>query len=50
MIVRGLTLPKLNDQLVRGPFILVPGVRRSEGRALLEQMAKAAGNAADLET
>jgi tRNA(adenine34) deaminase len=49
-IVRGLTLPKFNDQLVRGPFILVPGVRRSEGRALLEQMGKAAGAVADLET
>ena len=35
MIVRNLTLAKINDQLVRGPFILVPGVRRGEGRALL---------------
>ena len=50
MIVRGLTLPKFNDQLVRGPFILVPGLRRREGRALLEQMGKAAGAVADLET
>jgi tRNA(Arg) A34 adenosine deaminase TadA len=42
MIVRGLTLPKANDHLPRGPFILVPGVRRNEGRALLKQMGKAA--------
>ena len=49
MIARGLTLPKLNDLLVRGPFCLVPGVRRSEGRALLQQMGKAAGARADLE-
>jgi tRNA(adenine34) deaminase len=50
MIVRGLTLPKLNDQLVRGPFILVPGVRRSDGQHLLQQMGKAARAPADLET
>jgi tRNA(Arg) A34 adenosine deaminase TadA len=50
MIVRGLTLPKLNDQLVRGPFILVAGLRRNEGRALLRQIGKAAGAATHLET
>jgi tRNA(adenine34) deaminase len=50
MIVRNLTLAKINDQLVRGPFILVPGVRRGEGQALLRQMGKAAGTTADLET
>jgi len=49
MIARGLTLPKLNGRLVRGPFVLVPGMRRSEGIALLQQMGKAAGAAADLE-
>jgi len=50
MIVRNLTLAKINDHLVRGPFILVPGVRRGEGQALLRQMGKAAGTRADLET
>jgi tRNA(adenine34) deaminase len=49
MIVRGLTLPRINDQLVRGPFILVPGVRRAEGRTLLHQMGKGAGAPADLQ-
>jgi hypothetical protein len=49
MIVHGLTLPAINEQLVRGPFILVPGVRRAEGRSLLRQMGKAAGAAADLQ-
>jgi tRNA(Arg) A34 adenosine deaminase TadA len=50
MVVRDLTLPKINQQLVRGPFILVPGVRRAEGQALLRQMNKAAGAKADLKT
>ena len=50
IIVRGLTLPKVNDHFLRGPFVLVPGVRRTEGRALLEEMGKAAGAPADLET
>ena len=50
IIVRGLTLPKVNDYFLRGPFVLVPGVRRTEGRALLEEMGKAAGAPADLET
>ena len=50
IIVRGLTLPKVNDHFLRGPFVLVPGVRRIEGRALLEEMGKAAGAPADLET
>ena len=49
-IVRGLTLPKINQQLVRGPFILVPGVRRKEGEALLREMNKASGAPADLKT
>jgi len=48
MIVRHLTLPNINQQLVRGPFVLVPGVRRAEGQALLRQMNKAAGTSADL--
>jgi len=48
IIVRGLTLPKINEQLVRGPFILVPGVCRSEGQALLHQMNQAAGAPADI--
>jgi hypothetical protein len=43
-----LTLPKINQQLVRGPFTLVPGVRRAEGQVLLRQMNKAAGASADL--
>jgi tRNA(adenine34) deaminase len=30
MIVRNLTLSKINQQLVRGPFTLVPGVRRKD--------------------
>jgi tRNA(adenine34) deaminase len=50
IIVRGLTLPKVNDHFLRGPFVLVPGVRRTEGRALLVEMGKAAGAPADLET
>jgi tRNA(adenine34) deaminase len=50
MIVRGLTLAKINDQLLRGPFILVPGVQRTEGQNLLRQMGKAAGAPADLQT
>jgi tRNA(adenine34) deaminase len=49
MIVRGLTLPKINQRLVRGPFTLVPGVRREEGRELLRRMGKAAGAPADLQ-
>ena len=47
-IVCGLTLPKINQHLVRGPFILVPGVRRREGQALLREMNKAAGAPADI--
>lgn len=50
MIVRDLTLRKINQQLVRGPFILVPGVQRAEGQALLSRMNKAAGAPADLKT
>jgi tRNA(Arg) A34 adenosine deaminase TadA len=47
MIVRNLTLPKINPQLVRGPFTLVPGVRRTEGQDLLRRMNKAADAPAD---
>src|SRR5688572_5653399 len=50
MIVRNLTLPGINQQLVRGPFVLVPGVRRAEGQDLLRQMNKASGAPADLKT
>ncbi|MGH7929048.1 MAG: nucleoside deaminase [Candidatus Binatia bacterium] len=50
MIARDLTLPRINQQLVRGPFILLPGVRRAEGQSLLRQMNKAAGAPADLKT
>ena len=50
MVVRDLTLPRINQQLVRGPFILVPGVRRSEGQTLLREMNKAAGAPPDLKT
>src|SRR5215471_20152967 len=48
MIVRNLTLPAINQELVRGPFILVPGVRRTEGQDLLRRMNKAADAPADL--
>ena len=34
MVVRDVTLPKINQQLVRGPFILVPGVRRADWKML----------------
>jgi tRNA(adenine34) deaminase len=50
IIVHGLTLPKINPHLTRGPFILVPGVRRKEGQALLRRMNKASGAPADLKT
>ncbi len=50
MIVRDLTLPKINQKLVRGSFILVPGIRRAEGQTLLRLMNKAAGAPADLKT
>jgi tRNA(Arg) A34 adenosine deaminase TadA len=50
MIAHDLTLSTINQQLVRGPFILVRGVRRAEGQALLAQMNKAAGAPADLKT
>ena len=38
MVVRDLTLPKINQQLVRGPFILVPGVRRADWKMLKKQV------------
>ena len=50
MIVRDLTLPAINEQLVRGPFTLVPGVRRTEGQDLLRRMNKAEDAPADLKT
>ena len=50
MIVRNLTLPKINQQLVRGPFTLVPGLRRTEGQDLLRRMNKAADAPDDLKT
>ena len=50
MVVRDLTLPKINQQLVRGPFILVPGLRRAQGQALLRQMNKSKGAPSDLKT
>lgn len=50
MIVYNLTLPKINQQLVRGPFTLVPGVRRAEGQDLLRRMNKAADAPANLKT
>jgi len=50
MIVHDLTLPAINEQLVRGPFTLVPGVRRTEGQDLLRRMNKAAEAPADLKT
>jgi len=48
MIARDLTLPEINPRLVRGPFTLVAGVRRAEGRVLLRAMNKASGNSGDL--
>ena len=48
MIVRDLTLPSINQQLVRGPFNLVPGVHRRPD--LLRRMNKAAEAPADLKT
>lgn len=50
MIVHNLTLPKINQQFIRGPFTLVPGVRRAEGQELLRRMNKAADAPADLKT
>jgi tRNA(adenine34) deaminase len=50
MIVHNLTLPKINQQLIRGPFTLVAGIRRAEGRELLRRMNKAADAPADLKT
>jgi tRNA(adenine34) deaminase len=49
-IVHNLPLRQINPNLVRGPFVLAPGVRRKEGQALLQQMNKASGSAADLKT
>jgi MafB19-like deaminase len=44
MIVRDLTLPSINQQLVRGPFNLVPGVHRRPGlTAPDEQNGRGAG-------
>jgi hypothetical protein len=44
MIVRDLTLPSINQQLVRGPFNLVPGVHRRPGlTAPDEQSGRGAG-------
>lgn len=48
LIVRGLTLPQINDRLVRGPMALVPGVRREEGQALIRRMGKEPGAPPDL--
>jgi tRNA(adenine34) deaminase len=45
LIIHNLTLPTINEQLVRGPFTLVPGIRRGEGQDLLRQMNKAVGRA-----
>lgn len=50
MIVDNLTLPKINPYLTRGPFILVPGMRRKEGQALLGLMNKTPDAPADLKT
>ena len=49
-IVRNLTLPKINQDLLRGPFTLISGVRRTEGQDLLRRMNKAAGTPPDLKT
>ncbi len=42
MVARGISAETINDLLTRGPFELVPGVRREEGRELLAQMGKLA--------
>jgi tRNA(adenine34) deaminase len=38
MVVRGVTAPKINALLTRGPLELVPGILREESRVLLEIM------------
>ena len=48
MIVDNLNLTRINQQLVRGPFVLVPGLRRTEGQDLLRRMNKSADAHADL--
>ena len=49
MIVRDLTLPSINQQLVRGPFNLVPGVHRRPGlTAPDEQSGRGAGRSQNL--
>jgi len=50
LIVRDLDLPAINERLVRGPFALLPGLRRAEGQELLRAMGKAAGSPPDLKT
>ena len=42
MVARGISAETINDLLTRGPFELVSGVRREEGRELLAQMGKLA--------
>ncbi len=42
MLARGMTAPRINDLLTRGPLELVAGVRREEGRELLRLMGKLA--------
>ena len=44
MLARGITAPRINDLLTRGPLELVPGVSRAEGRALLAKMGKLASS------
>lgn len=43
-VVEGLTARAVNDDLVRGPLELVPGVRREEGQKLLARMHMTAGH------
>lgn len=43
-VVEGMTARNINDDLVRGPLELVPGVRREEGRKLLKRMQMTAGH------
>ncbi len=40
LIAYGLTTHTINPRLVRGPLVLVPGVKRGQGKALLALMGK----------
>jgi tRNA(adenine34) deaminase len=50
LIVRGLTLPDINERFVRGPMALLPGLLRDEGKALIRRMGKEPGTPTTLKT